>query len=289
MTEPETVLIDDGRMCVHREFVEILRHQGLGAFDAVMAFQRGQLIRAVPGRTTMRIELPSPGAPPLVVYLKRYEPDQVSRWQRLFRRLRRHEQNEAAREWRMVHALRARGFHTATPIAAGEVRASGGAVRSFVMTMEIRGGLATDVFWRSHDRPGRDALITALASLTRQFHSAGFIHKDYYLPHIFVVPRDGILDLYLIDLQRVMGPARFRQRWIIKDLGGLAFSAERAGISRTDMLRFYKECFQVSRLDARDKKRIRKICRRLARIRRHTPRHGESPVLSQPCAGAQTN
>jgi UDP-glucose:(heptosyl)LPS alpha-1,3-glucosyltransferase/heptose I phosphotransferase len=289
MSETDTILIDDGRICVHREFVDQLCHNRLEHFDAVMAFRRGQLVRVVPGRTTMRIELPSPVGPPLVAYLKRYEPDQVSSWDRLLRRLGRHERHEAAREWRMVHALRTRGFHTATPIAAGKAPAASGSIRSFVMTAEIHGGLAADVFWQSQDRPGRDALITALASLTRQFHSAGFIHKDYYLPHIFVVQRDGILDLYLIDLQRVMGPGRFRQRWMIKDLGGLAFSAERAGISRTDMLRFYKKCFQVNRLDARDKKRIRKICARLDRIRRHTPRHGASPIVSQPCTGAQTS
>jgi hypothetical protein len=277
-------------MRVHREFMDVLRHHRLESFEAIMALQGGRVIRDMPGRTTRRIELPSPDGPPLVVFLKRYEPDQVGLWERLLRWWGRREPREAAREWRMLHALRARGIRTATPIAAGEVAAGSRPVRSFVMTVEIRDGQAAHMFWRTHDRASRQALIAALASFTRRFHDAGFIHKDYYLPHIFVVARDGHLDLHLVDLQRVMGPGRFRQRWIIKDVGGLAFSAARNGVSRTDMLRFYKKCFDVSRLDADDKKLIHKICARVARIRRHTPRHGEPPpVLNPPSAGAQTN
>ena len=290
MHESDTVLIDNGRVRVQRGFLDLLRHHGLDNFNAVMLFSHGLLIRAVPGRTMQRIELPVPGAPPLIAYLKRYEPEYLSPRRRLLRLL--HwpgHDDEAAREWRMLHALRARGFCTATPIAVGQSPAVGAVVRSFVMTAKIDGGQAGDVFWRTHNRACQRALIAALAVLTRQFHTAGFIHKDYYLPHIFVVERDGNLDLFLIDLQRVMGPARFRHRWIIKDIGALAFSAERAGISRTDMLRFYQQYSGAGRLKAEDKQLIREIWTRVGRIRRHTPRYGESPILSPPSVGGQTS
>jgi hypothetical protein len=277
-------------MRVHREFIDVLRHHRLESLEAVMAFQGGRLIRDIPGRSTRRIELPSADGRPLVVFLKRYEPDQVGLRERLRCWLGQAEPREAACEWRMIHTLHARGFGTATPIATGEAAAGTRAVRSFVMTAEICGGQPADMFWRTHDRASRRALIAAVAGFTRRFHDEGFIHKDYYLAHIFVVERDGHLDLHLIDLQRVMGPARFRRRWIVKDLGGLAFSAVRSGVSRTNMLRFYKKCFDVGRLDADDKKLIRKIRARVARISRHTPRYGEPPpVLTPPSADAQTN
>jgi tRNA A-37 threonylcarbamoyl transferase component Bud32 len=290
MHESDTVLIDNGRIRVQRGFLDLLRHHGLDNFNAVMLFSHGLLIRAVPGRSTQRIELPVPGAPLLIAYLKRYEPEYLSLQRWLLRLL--HcpgYDDEAAREWQMLHALRAHGFNTPTPIAVGQSKGFGIVTRSFVMTADIDGGQAADVFWRTHNRSCRRALIAALASLTRQFHTAGFIHKDYYLPHVFVVERDGNLNPFLIDLQRVMGPAQFRHRWIIKDIGALAFSAERAGISHTDMLRFYQKYSRVSRLKADDKKLIRIIWKRVARIRRHTPRYGESPILSPPSAGGQTS
>ena len=277
-------------MHVHREFLDVFRHHHLESLDAIMSIHDGLLIRDMPGRTTRRIILPSPDGPPLVAFLKQYEPDHVGLWERLLRWLGRREQREADQEWRMLHTLRQHGIRTATPIAFGQAAGGTRAVRSFVMTVEIGGGQPSHKFWQTHDRPSRRALIEALAVFTRRLHGQGFIHKDYYMPHIFVVERDGQLDLHLVDLQRVMGPARFRQRWIIKDLGGMAFSAARNGVSRADMMRFYKTCFQVDRLGADDRKLIRKILARAARIRRHKPRYGAPPPPITPLsASGQTN
>ena len=290
MTGSDSISLDHGRIWVAREFLPLLQDGDLDTFHKIMSHTSGRLMRSVPGRTTMRIELKSPGKPSVFAYLKRYEPEYLTP-RRIFLRVlhRPGSQDEAMQEWRMIHTFRARGFNTPTPIAVGQSKGFGIVTRSFVMTADIGGGQAADVFWRTHDRSRRHALIAALASLTRQFHAAGFIHKDYYLSHVFVVERDGNLNLFLIDLQRVMGPAQFRHRWIVKDIGALAFSAERAGISRADMLRFYREYSRVSRLKTDDKKLIRTIWMRVARIRRHTPRCGESPILSPPSAGGQTS
>ena len=67
--------------------------------------------------------------------------------------------------------------------------------------------------------------------MTRRFHQAGFIHKDFYLSHIFVSGEQ----LYLIDLQRVLGPGRFHDRWRIKDLSQLAFTLQRAGAFNAEL------------------------------------------------------
>jgi len=60
MHESDTVLIDNGRVRIQRGFLDLLHHHGLDSFNAVMLFSHGRPIRAVPGRTTQRIELPAP-------------------------------------------------------------------------------------------------------------------------------------------------------------------------------------------------------------------------------------
>ena len=124
------------------------------------------------------------------------------------------------------------------------------ALRSFVMTEEIAGGVPAD----SIAPP-----LAAIGKLTRQFHDAGFIHKDYYLCHIFVAGEA----LYFIDLQRVLGPGKFSRRWIVKDLAALAHSAERIGLPHEELLRAYGV----------DEALRRKIAARRAWLRKRRPRY----------------
>jgi hypothetical protein len=70
-------------------------------------------------------------------------------------------------------------------------------------------------------------------------------HRDFYLCHFLVRDRDWTkwtpddrLDLVLIDLHRVQRRESVPERWLVKDLGGLLFSAMDAGLTRRDLLRF---------------------------------------------------
>jgi hypothetical protein len=146
---------------------------------------------------------------------------------------------------------------------------------SFVMTADITGGMPADRYLPTLPRPQRREFLGQLVELTRRFQRAQFIHKDYYLNHIFVVAGTEPPQLYFIDLQRVRGPGRFRARWYLKDLSGLAYSAQKAGLSRSELLWMYKLCFDRTRLDNRDKRHIRQIMARVAKIQRHRPRYGE--------------
>jgi tRNA A-37 threonylcarbamoyl transferase component Bud32 len=159
----------------------------------------------------------------------------------------------------MIHTLREHGFNTATPVACGQRGLS-----SFVLTLEIPGGIAADEFFEKLDGSQRRQFIERVADLTRRFHEAGFIHKDYYLSHIFV-SRD---QLYLIDLQRVLGPGKLHPRWQIKDLSQLAYTAQLAGASRTDLLRFYKRY-----ADKMDWGFIRKVMARVAGLHVRGPKY----------------
>ncbi|HEY0551747.1 MAG TPA: lipopolysaccharide kinase InaA family protein, partial [Verrucomicrobiae bacterium] len=103
--------------------------------------------------------------------------------------------------------------------------------------------------WRGADRRTRvslkRALIQRLAEIARLMHGAGLNHRDFYLCHFLVRDRDwskwrreDALEVVLIDLHRVQRRAAVPQRWLVKDLGGLLFSAFDAGITRRDLLRF---------------------------------------------------
>lgn len=269
--EADCVVLDQGRLRVSRRFLSLLQRNGLNTFEKIMACDAGQSVYSVSGRATVRLELNSP-AGPLVAYLKRYSAQYLSPKRLLLRLLRwPGSQDEAWHEWRMLHLLPAHGIPTAVPIAVGGFRSRGVITRSFVMTEEIRGGVPGDRCLPSLSTQQRRQLIPPLADFTRQFHDRGFIHKDYYIGHIFVTGEIEHPGLFLIDLQRVLGPGRFRERWLVKDLGELAYSALQSGASRADLLRFYRARFGKARLDRQDKRLIRKILSRVRWLFRRTP------------------
>ena len=78
-----------------------------------------------------------------------------------------------------------------------------------------------------------------------------------------------------VELDRVggEGPQRFHPRWLVKDLGTLAYSAQRAGATRTDLMKFYKVCFQKTKLNAADKRLIGRILQRTARLHARLPKY----------------
>src|SRR5437773_1422113 len=79
---------------------------GLNNFEAAMNLPGGKLMRSVPGRSTMRLQIAG-----RAVYLKRYEPEYYSFLDRLFHH------DEAEHEWNMLHELQRAGFNVPTPLA----------------------------------------------------------------------------------------------------------------------------------------------------------------------------
>lgn len=261
------------------EFERVLRSNGLETFDKFLALPATNIVRAVPGRSTLRIQLPG-----FVGYLKRYEPGYLTPAKKLLRLLRwPGADDEAAREWRKIHLLRQHDFLTATPVALGR---RGDA--SFLLQQEIAGGVPADEYLQQLTTPKRWQLLPQIGRLARRLHDAGFIHKDLYLKHIFVVERDNGWDLFLIDLQRVLGPRRHRRRWYVKDLGALAHSARaRAQCTRSDLLRMYRAYAGVDKLQRADKLFIGKIWRRVQRLRQRPPKYRR--VWNAPAPSGQSS
>ena len=136
------------------------------------------------------------------------------------------------------------------------------------MTAEICGAVSGIDYWTASNGSKRRDLIRRIADLARRFHQAGFIHKDFYLAHIFVAERNDELDLTLIDLQRVLGPRAFRTRWLVKDIGSMIYSLEKVGAKRAELLRLFKLYQGGHRLGAAERKFLRQALKRAAWLHR---------------------
>lgn len=155
-------------------------------------------------------------------------------------------------EWRAIEELRAAGV--AVPVVAGKgLRGTPpAALESFIITEALEGMSSLEEFvkdWRGMGGRSRvllkRVLLECIAEIAGRMHGAGLNHRDFYLCHFLVRDRDWTqwtpddpVTLTLIDLHRVQRRERVPERWLIKDLGGLLFSALDAGLTRRDLLRF---------------------------------------------------
>jgi hypothetical protein len=240
-------------------FEPLLRAAGLDSFERAMAAEAppSAVTRAVPGRFTVRIE--APGADRTVLYLKRH---------------RGRDAGAAAREWRRLGEVGAAGIPCPERVALGERRGLMGSRESLLITLGIPRAEQADRWIRDHpDRRGD--LIDAVAVLARRFHDAGFHHRDLYLCHFFVRESGGIggggaapLEVFLIDLQRCGRLGLLARRWLVKDLAQVHISLGQAGLGPEDWDRF------AARYGGLDRRLLRAILRKSARIARHVPRYG---------------
>jgi heptose I phosphotransferase len=109
--------------------------------------------------------------------------------------------------------------------------------RSFVISEDLKDFRAADKAIAS-GLPF-DRLIEATADLAAKLHASGLHHRDLYLCHFFVKAGGDDLEMRLIDAARVRQlPWLFRQRWIVKDLAQLWYSARQLGIVEDQLIRW---------------------------------------------------
>jgi heptose I phosphotransferase len=159
-------------------------------------------------------------------------------------------------EWRALRAARARGIPAPRVVAFGEEGRAPASQRSFLITDEIAPTVSLEAL--ALDRANlpvglvlKRRLVREVAAIARTLHSSGMNHRDFYLCHFLLngtAAGGGSLgamssqrpSLYLIDLHRAQIRGRIPQRWIVKDLGGLVFSAMDAGLSARDLALFVR-------------------------------------------------
>ena len=83
------------------------------------------------------------------------------------------------------------------------------------------------------------SLLREVAGMSASMHNNGICHRDLYICH-FMVNGNGEQLLTLIDLHRALVKKNLGQRWIVKDVGSLYFSAMEIGLGQRDLLRFIR-------------------------------------------------
>lgn len=164
-------------------------------------------------------------------------------------------------EWQNLKLFAKWGVPTAPIIAYGLERRVGAFVRGALITREIEGTLDLAEIANRQDVRLSDShwvmqISRQLARGTRTLHDHHFTHNDLKWRNLLVNERG---ELFFIDCPTGTfwwGPLlRYR---IIKDLACLDKVASKV-LSRTQRLRFYLQYRGRQRLNAGDKKRIRKI------------------------------
>ena len=236
---------------------------------------RGEVLRDVKGRTTLRFTLNGDA-----YFLKIHR---GVGWLEIAKELLQFKRPVlgAENEWRALNLLKQIGVETMTPAAYGTKGVNPASRRSFIITEELTGTESLEDFCKDWPRrpPSfrlRTALIERVASMVRQMHRHGMNHRDCYICHFHLdvsAGRDRVdperFHLYVIDLHRARIRRRVPTRWIVKDLAGLHFSAMDIGLTRTDRLRFVAAYEQRPlREILRDRRRLwRRVARTAAALK----------------------
>lgn len=158
----------------------------------------------------------------------------------------------AENEWLAIQRLTRLGVDTMTAVAYGQRGKNPARMQSFIVTEDLVNTISLEEYcagWPTNRPPFafKLQLLNKIADVSRTLHSHGIGHRDYYICH-FLLQKNaaGQLDvnaephLSLIDLHRTLINPQLPQRWIIKDIAGLYFSAMHIGLTRTDLARFVK-------------------------------------------------
>ncbi len=268
------------RRIVHRP--DWPRFCGPDFADRIMTMPVTDRFHAKQGRSTGRVILRDRDEQ-LTVYLKRHF--QLPWWRRLLATLWPGKGwSPAFQEKEHLEWAQRQGVCVPRVAAAGEFVGPAFALQSFLAIEELTDMLPLheaapqaqeQLSPRAFARWKQD-LIEELARLTRVLHGAGRFHKDYYLCHFFIRPRDieaapGSFQgrVYLIDLHRLGRHSLTRRYWQVKDLAQLLYSSEIAGVTDHDRLRFFRLYRGEGQLGESSRRLFRAVLWKATRYRRH--------------------
>ena len=253
---------------VRSDFVDCFRQFGLENMDDVFNFAQGKNLTK-PNLAAFRERIVfDTQNPKTTLFLKRYQNipklNQLKNWLTRRKRI-----STMACDHQPAENLRRLGIKTPQTIAFGEDWQGLFEKRSFIITEKI-----PDSFSLKEKLPkNRENFIENLAAFVRKFHNTGFRHRDLYLCHIFCNPQEQFT---LIDLNRVFKPLFFSQKYLIKDLTQLYYSAPADSVAKTDRLRFFLAYLQKDKLSRQDKLLIKKIKSKARQMAKHDKKHNRT-------------
>lgn len=258
--------LDSGKLIVNRGFSELFQQNGWQTFDVIWQATQDAMVakKMRTDRITLRFTLKDQGKE-RSFYIKRHGRSSLKEYLKPLMRLT-WPILGARNEWNAILEFHRAGIATMTPVALGESGSN-----SFLITEAIEDSdklsELRDAWSKSREShlDERHDLIYRIASITRSMHGAGLHHQDYYLGHLLRSKRDAE-QLYVIDLGRVRKQAHLSQRWIVKDLAQLDFSADATPQER---LRFFRQ-YLGRPFTKSDRKLMNRIQQKKAAIARHS-------------------
>lgn len=231
--------LDAGKLVINRSFADLFQANGWQTFDVIWKATQDAIVakKMRTDRFTLRFTLLDNGKE-RSFYIKRHGRSALKEYLKPLLRLT-WPILGARNEWEAILAFHSAGLPTMTPVAIGECGAN-----SFLITealeacdklSELRDEWAKD---RQAHAGRRAELLDQVAKLSRKMHKAGLHHQDYYLGHLLCSQADPS-QLYVIDLGRVRHQQPLAQRWVVKDLAQLDFSADATPRERIRFLREY--------------------------------------------------
>jgi heptose I phosphotransferase len=222
-------------VCLRADFQQLWR--GQDAFAAAFALE-GQLFRALEQRQTLAFTVGQRR-----FFIKRHR---GVTWKEILKNLvqLRLPVVSASNEMRAIKKLQELGIKAPVIAAYGRRGLLPANIESFLVTEDVGPHQSLEDYcrhWRTQaPAPAhKRALITKIAHIARTMHGAGVCHRDFYLCHLLLTGADQ--PLTVIDLHRALVKSNLAQRWIVKDIAGLYFSALDAGLTRRDLYRFMRQ------------------------------------------------
>ena len=172
----------------------------------------------------------------------------------------------AKNEWQAIKFLEKHQLDTMKIAAYGEQGWNPAKKLSFLVTDELVNTMDLEHLgekWRQTPPTfaTKVKLIRKLALISRKMHENGMNHRDFYLCHFLLdnsfASSNTIEDdtqLFLIDLHRAQIRKKVPERWLVKDIGSLWFSAFDIALTQRDLFRFMKEYSELSLRDMLSKK-----------------------------------
>lgn len=265
---------------VDADYQHRLSRLGLTTLDAVFDFNAGTNLtkdNLSKYRSRLQFQIDSP---PRTLFLKRYDRPPVSvqlgNWLTARRRI-----SCGFLEFDRAKKLAAMGVNTPRTIACGLQQGRVFEKRSFCITEKIPNAESLerklpDYFNTpptAENLRMRRNFISRLAAFIKKFHNTNYRHRDLYLCHIFYSDDDRF---HLIDLARAFKPFLLAERFRVKDIAQIYYSAPGSSFSGTDRLRFYFALTGRRKLTIEDKVFIRKVINKAKRIARHDIKHGRN-------------
>jgi heptosyltransferase-2 len=254
-----------------------LSELGLTSIDSIFSFNAVENLykNNLPEyRNRLRFEINSPAS---TLFLKRYNHPpvliQLKNWLSAHKRI-----SCGLFAFEPTIELTAAGVNTPKIVSYGEQWGTFFEKRSFIITEKIPDAESLeqrlpDYFSApatAENLKLRRNFIAQLAAFVKRFHQTQYCHRDLYFSHIFYND-NGMFSL--IDLARTFKPAFFAQRFRIKDIAQIYYSAPGRFFSKTDRLRFYLGYTGRSKITKGDKIFIRKVINKTKQMARHDIKH----------------